>query len=156
MWGPAGVNRYGAQILENLISSGVAVLEGTTVRGPTSFMGTLTCNNATLNTVEVKGTLTTTNSTFQGVVQVIGMLTPVKSIFRELLTVQTKALILDDTQTKGIRIQKNPDTPRQVVKLLGNSRVEGDITFEQGPGVVDIAATATLTGQVIGGILNRL
>ena len=96
-------------------------------------------------------------STFQGPVTVNGLFLVKDSIFKQSLSAQAELVELDNCQTQDITVADNNSGKPQIVKLKGNSLIQGNITFTnkvQG-NVVEIGKNTQLSGRVINGELQK-
>jgi len=164
--------------LKNFIGYGDIALYDSTVSGTVTVYGDMQTNNvrindtiiygsAQLHDTDVKNRLSIygeaflINSKVNGDSTIFGTVDTNNTVFRGDITAATSKFTLLDTQTKGITIQKFKDKNKkdknvnQIIRILGKSVINGDITFETGGGIIELGSQATINGKVTGGMLKR-
>ncbi|MDR3549939.1 MAG: hypothetical protein P4L31_00870 [Candidatus Babeliales bacterium] len=147
---------YGNESVKDIHAIGSAKLDGTTVLDSTKVDGNLKAKDATLNKVNVNGSVNLEGCTINGNANINGYLEGKGNTFKGTLSVSSESVSLDSSSLQSIEIRKvYPKRDKQVVKLQNNTFIAGNITFASGDGEVLIDASSKVLGKVIGGTLIR-
>lgn len=137
-----------AEVIGNLKSSGEGRFGILKVTGETSL------RNSIMNSLQVIGPLNAAYITVKGNTIVVGSLTAGSSQF-DNITVTANKISLNDVKVTNIYIKKSPNEKEQIVDLAGSTLVGGNITFEEGDGIVIARPGVSIIGEVKGGRLTK-
>lgn len=136
-----------AEIIGPVANSEFGAFDSLTITGP------FVAKNVTCSKLEVTGPVDVTDLKVSGATTIIGPLKAGKSIFQNL-TITSDKVILEDSKTKDIVVEKNEDK-KQVLHLKGKTIVEGNITFESGKGTVKQGSEVKIQGEIKGATVEK-
>lgn len=145
------------ETFENLKSSGVLKLNGSTVKNLLEVQGCLIAQAAKLGSLEAMGEVNLTDSVISQASTVTGYLRAQGTTFRGPLTLSLYKAVFTASKVQGaITIQKQEAFKgKQVIELKQGTIVEGPITFESGKGEVHLYSNSKLYSPLKGGKLIR-
>jgi len=147
---------FGAMIFDNLTSSGLLKLNGTTVKSKLHVDGSLLTQAANLNTVEVSGEANFKNSVIAQAIQVIGSLRAEKTTFKGPITLTGFKASFFGSKLDSLKILKEANfRGHQVIELKQKTIVDGPIVFEAGGGEVHCYPGSYVVGSITGGKLIK-
>lgn len=139
--------------ISHLNASGHVSMIETKVLGNTQVQGQLTAKGAQFSSLSVNGTAHLSGINAEKDIDVKGMMVMSHSK-APLITVSSNRLELHQSEVGEIRMRSNPkEIP--TITLTGQSRVTGQIIFEQGQGRVLTSSGSSVAGPVIGGQIIR-
>lgn len=147
----------GQETFENLKSSGVLKLNGTTVKHLLEIQGCLIAQAAKLGSIEATGEVNLTNSLVFQASTINGYLRAQGTTFKSPLTLSLyKAVFTSSKILGGITVQRQEAFKgKQVIELKQGTVVEGPIVFESGKGEVHLYPGAKVYSSIEGGKLIR-
>jgi len=146
----------GKETFENLKSSGVLKLNGSTVKNLLEVQGCLIAQGATLGSLEILGEVNLTNTIVSQVSTISGYLRAQGSTFKAPLTITGYKAVLTASKLASITVQKQESFKgKQIIELKQKTIVEGSITFESGKGEVHLYPGSKVYGPIEGGKLVR-
>ncbi len=135
----------------DLSGNGMVTVNGTTVADSTVVNGLLKANDAEFGSLQVHGTATLTQCIINDAADFKGSVTASSSQFRNLLDIYSNLSRFIDSKIENNIHVHHTDNPKQVVHLEKNTKVSGDIIFDDGHGEVIVRGKSSITGKVIGG-----
>lgn len=156
--GPYGPMTCGVGITSSISANGPVTLKDTIVKQAAQVNGTMDAEKGIFNQLTVNGDVKLKDSRVQGLTDINGQLQAINTTFQDTIQLSANSASLADSQTADITIDDSGDgiVSPQVLTITGKSVVDGDITFTAKDGIVKLAATAKITGKVIGGKLEKL
>jgi len=147
----------GNETFENLKSSGVLKLNGTTVKQLLEIQGCLIAQAVKLGSLEATGEVNLTNSQIMHPSTINGYLRAQGTTFKSPLTLGLyKAVFTASKILGGMTIQRQEAFKgKQVIELKQGTVVEGPIVFESGKGEVHLYPGSKVYSSVEGGKLIR-
>jgi len=127
-------------VSKNLNAFGPLDAKDFVIQGPTKLNGNIDCKNGL----------------FQGELDISGSFQAKDTFFEKPIQINSMFIKLIDVQTKDITLQDTGSSKPQVVKILGKSLIEGNITFNntvQG-NMVEIDKDSRITGIIVNGDLK--
>lgn len=125
-------------IVQELTINGDSKLKEVTLNGPANINGHL----------EVQ------DSKFNGPVTIHGHLSAKGSSFKEPIKVRSTNTNFENSTLHDITIEKSRAGEKEYVNLEG-TKVEGNIKFESGTGIVRLDDKSSITGKVTGGTVEK-
>ena len=135
--------------------------------GNLAVVGELDATDITTKKIDVAGAVTVTGLTVTGDANIAGTLTLkapkdpkiAKNKFQNL-NIAAEEISLEDTGVEGKIVVKQPSTftggdKKQVLRLLGNTTVKGDVTFESGKGIIEQGPDAIIEGKITGATIEK-
>jgi hypothetical protein len=115
--------------------------------------GVLTATKTHLNSLTVNGTVNLVESFINAETNINGALLANSTVFNNTITISTDNFTLIDTLTKNIIVNgaANGVVAPQILNLKGKTQINGNITFTENDGVVNVGPEVKITGKVIGG-----
>jgi hypothetical protein len=151
-----GGGAFGAVIFNNLTSSGLLKLTGTTVKHKLHVEGSLLTQAALLNAVEVVGEANLKNTNIAQAMQVVGTLRAEKSTFKGPLTLDGVKVSFIGSQIASLNVLKDSSFKgHQIIELKQKTLVDGPIVFEGGNGEVHCYPGSYVLGLITGGKLIK-
>lgn len=148
----SGLLKCGKEKFDNVKANGRVTLDGTLVIGELKVNGSLSCQNAFVNTLSVTGYAFLNNTKIGGNADISGIFSAEHCTFSGDLSVKEHKVVLKDCTTGSIHIKKVMwPFDSQVVELVDGSICTGDIVFESGKGRVILRDGSVLEGHVVGG-----
>lgn len=148
----AGLLTCGKEKFDNVKAHGRVTLDGTLVIGELKVHGSLSCQNAFVNTLSVTGHAFLNNTKIGGNAEISGLFSAEHCTFSGDLNVKEHKVVLKDCTTGSIHIKKVIwPFDSQVVELVEGSICTGDIVFESGKGRVILRDGSVIEGHVVGG-----
>lgn len=147
-----GLSNFGAETYETIDVSGLARLNGTTVRTLTQIRGSLLAQYARLSSLEVNGEANLNHTVISGPATVVGTLRTQNTTISGPLTLDTQKAYLTSTKLQSITVRKDASLKgKQVLELRQGTQVHGPIIFESGRGEVYLDPSSKLHGSITGG-----
>jgi hypothetical protein len=145
-------------INKNIKIYGVLEADNVTVKNLEIFGQGIVNNSQVTGKVSIHGDLELRDTSVLGVTSIFGGMGAINSNMQNDIVAHSNFLTFaDGTKTKSI-IMKKPQQQnselQQVIQILNNSQVIGDITFESGNGIVEVDTSSKVQGQVIGGTVT--
>lgn len=135
----------------DLSGNGMVTVNGTTITESTIVNGLLKANDAEFGSLQVHGTASLTQCIINDVADFKGSVTASSSHFRNLLDIYSSlSRFVDTTIESNIHVH-HTDNPKQIIHLEKNSKVTGDVIFDDGHGEVIVRGKSSISGKVIGG-----
>lgn len=135
--------------LSHLNANGMVSLAGTKVMGDTQVRGQLSAHGATFESIAINGTAELNQVTASKDLVVKGFLVMKQTKACNVIATANR-VELYDTEVGELHLVKHQEEPQTVI-LAGNSRVKGNIKFDQGNGRVVMSPSASVVGKIIGG-----
>lgn len=145
-----GMCSYGSETVDNITCFGPANLNGTNVTGSIHVYGPLTLTGATVNTVDVKGEMTSVSSTIKGNTSVFGPIFATNTSFANNVFSATNNLELNNSKVSGDITEKS-SSETGIIKMTNGSVISGSVDFSAKSGVVKIDNTSSIGGSVVNG-----
>ncbi len=147
----------GQETFENLKSSGVLKLNGSTIKNLLEVQGCLIAQAAKLGSIEALGEVNLTNSVISQASTITGYLRAQKTTFKGPLTLSLYKAVFTASKVLGnITIQRQEAFKgKQVIELKQGTIVEGSILFESGKGEVHLYPGSKVYSSIEGGKLIR-
>ena len=147
----------GYEVFENLRSSGVLKLNGTTVKNLLVVQGCLIAQEGKFGAIEAMGEVNLTNSLVSSASTIGGYLRAQGTTFKSPLTLSVYKAVFTSSKILGnITVQRQEAFKgKQVIELKQGSVVEGPIVFESGKGEVHLYPGAKVYSSIEGGKLIR-
>jgi hypothetical protein len=165
-------SQIGNKVIENKTlttfdSFGDLSMKNSTITNKISVFGKLNAKNTTINSLaafgesnlnnsiikgmaNINGKLIITNSTIWGPLHILGEITAKSSNFKgDIFAAGDKYKFTKCTLENTI-VQANKSNTIQKIIIRNHSKINGNIEFEQGNGIVEIDSTSTIHGKVIG------
>lgn len=147
-----GTNRYGAQTIESLESTGLIKLEGTTITQSLAVTGSLIANNAQLRHLTVIGEANLRDTKVTDEATFIGYLQAHKTTFDHPITLNSQKAVFTASTLKGITFKRDGSYKgRQFLELKQGTIIEGPVTFEGGKGEIYLYSGSKILGPISGG-----
>jgi hypothetical protein len=147
---------FGATTFDNITSSGLLKLNGTTVKSKLHVNGSLLTQAAHLGEVEVSGEANFKNSVIAQAIQVIGSLRAEKTTFKGPITLTGFKASFFGSKLDSLKILKEANFKgHQVIELKQKTIVDGSIVFEAGGGEVHCYPGSYVVGSITGGKLIK-
>lgn len=152
----AGVHSLGAQTFEKIISSGLLKLNRTTITQTLRVEGSLVAQSAHLNTLDVMGEATISDSIVAGTAAVTGSLRTQGTTFEGPLTLSGQKTSFSGSKLAAVTVRKDASFKgKQILELKQRTLAEGPIVFESGKGEVHVYPGSQVIGKVTGGKVVR-
>jgi hypothetical protein len=147
----------GQEMFENLKSSGVLKLNGTTIKNLLEIQGCLIAQGAKIGSMDAGGEVNLTNSVVSQASSISGYLKAQGTTFKGPLTLSLYKAVLTSSKVLGnITVQKQEAFKgKQVIELKQGTVVEGSIVFESGKGEVHLYPGSKVYSSIEGGKLIR-
>ncbi|MBX9697012.1 MAG: hypothetical protein K2X98_00710 [Alphaproteobacteria bacterium] len=154
-YGPA---EYRKRTFSTLTVSGPTTLHYVDIKNTLKVHGPLDAHHTTMGRLEVMGPVNCSHTIVEAGSTVFGPLYAEHSNFRGHLRIATNELTLKHSDVSAIRLIHNDANHKrtQKVHLHRGTVVHGDITFEDGDGIVITHTGAKIIGNVIGGVIKHL
>jgi hypothetical protein len=137
---------------ENLTSSGVLKLKGTTVSNKLIIQGCLIAQSAHLGSIEGSGDINLTDTTVKLESSIMGYLRAQHTTFNSPLTISSNKAVFTASKLNAITVKKLDSFKcKQVIELKQKTMVEGPIIFESGKGEVHLYSGSKVFTPVTGG-----
>jgi len=147
---PATGGLLGKQTVDELTTSGVLKLNGTTIH-KLNIEGSLIATSAELGSLTVRGEANLRGTHVKEECSIYGYLRAQDTTFDSPLTLGAHKAVFTSSKLNSITIQvENGFKAKQIVELKQGTIVDGSITFEAGKGEVHCYGSQVL-GPVIGG-----
>lgn len=142
--------------INHIKANGIVSVNGTTVSGVSLVNGMLSADNASFSSLEVNGSSTISKSSINKDARIKGSLIATSSFFKQSLDLYSNYARINATHIDGnINIHHINDSKPKVF-LENDTKVSGDIIFDDGNGTVVMSKGAKISGKVIGGkIINN-
>ena len=139
-------------------ANGPLNMTDTIVEQATSVNGPFTADKAHLNSLTVNGPVTLTSSVINGATDINGPVRASKSTFDDTLTVAANSIVLADAKTADIIVKGGGDgvVSPQTIVITGNSIIDGDISFNEKDGLVQVGPNVKITGKVMGAKIEKI
>ncbi len=139
-------------------ANGPLNMTDTIVEQATSVNGPFNADKAHLNSLTVNGPVALTSSVINGTTDINGPVSASKSTFDDTLTVAANSIMLANTKTADIIVKGGGDgvVSPQTIIITGNSIIDGDISFNEKDGLVQVGPNVKITGKVIGGEVENI
>lgn len=125
-------------ILHELTINGDSKLKDVTLSGPTS----------------INGHLEAQDSKFNGPVTIHGHLSAKGSSFKEPIKVRSTNTNFENSTLHDITIEKSRSGEKEYLNLEG-TKIEGNVKFESGTGIVRLDDKSSITGKVTGATVEK-
>ncbi len=141
--------------VDSINTNGMVTLSGTTVKNDTVINGRVTADKATFNNLKVNGTLDINNSTVEGTVLVSGLLNADKTTFKQKIEIASNVIRFSKSEINEILVDDTQPKVEQKI-YLDKTKVNGDITFKSGDGIVYVGKDVEMKGKVVGGKVEKM
>lgn len=146
----------GKESFENLKSSGVLKLNGSTIKNLLEVQGCLIAQAAKIGSIDALGEVNLTNSTVSLASSISGYLRAQGTTFKAPLTLRLYKAVFTASKLEAITVQRQEAFKgKQVIELRQGSVVEGPIVFESGKGEVHLYPGSKVYAPIQGGKLIR-
>ena len=131
-------------------ASGIVDVEETTVEGACNIRGQYAIKKATLKAVNLYGNGSIRETHVTGKARVFGNLVAVASSFEQQCDIWSNTLNLEKVKMKNLHIHNNQSS--EAVVILGQGTIiDGNLVFEDSPGIVKLHNQAQIKGEIING-----
>jgi hypothetical protein len=146
----------GQETFENLKSSGVLKLNGTTIKQLLEIQGCLIAQAAKFGSIEAIGEVNLTNSVVSSASTISGYLRAQGTTFKGPLTLSLYKAVFTASKLGAVTIQRQEAFKgKQVIELKQGTVIEGPIIFESGKGEVHLYPGSKIYSSIEGGKLIR-
>lgn len=104
--------------------------------------------------VNVNGKLELEECQLADSLHVYGYLKAKDAAFAKMVTVNSSKATFEDSVLNGLTVQKNDSKEPQVIELK-KTKINGNIVFESGNGIVNMDSDSALSGEVKGGTVKK-
>ncbi len=152
---PAGVGKYGVEVIDSIDGAGLVKLQGTSVKD-IQVSGSLISQGAKLGSLQIQGEANLRDTNIAGETTVTGFVQTHSSSFEKPVNVCARKALFTHTKVHSINVRKEPSFKgKQVIELKQGTVVSGNIHFESGKGEIHIDASSRIEGKVTGGKIIR-
>lgn len=148
-----GICNFGKESLPSVICYGPSVLKQTTVANEVKVTGSLRASEVTTGAVFVTGAFYVDNSKIKGSVEVTGDVEVNKVEFDKDLNVTSAKVVFNQSYVKGSVII-NSETIKPILKMQCGSHIDGSLTFNGEPGVIEITDDSYVKGKITNGTME--
>ena len=166
-YGP--VSMQNKTLKQSLKVMGPLVLSDSEVQGEVKVYGPLSGKSITMDSLTVQGPadiqslkvgdmtisgpLNINNSLISGSVIVNGPINSSNTVFQKEISVASKSLTFSNSEIQNLTIKPSTDIMNkpQIVYLKGTTVVSGNITFEEGNGIIKADKSVVIKGVIKGG-----
>jgi len=147
----------GQEVFENLTSSGVLKLNGTTIKNLLEVQGCLIAQGAKIGAINAMGEVNLTGSSISQPSSISGYLRAQGTTFKGPLTLSLYKAVFTSSKILGNIVVQRQEAfkGKQVIELKQGSVVEGTIVFESGKGEVHLYPGCKVYSSIEGGKLIR-
>lgn len=146
--------------LEKVKISGAAIINGH-LQATESLFNDLTVNGQSelkesqaQGTTSVNGALQAKESKFDGNLTVHGQLEAKDSKFLKKVIITSSKIEFTNCELQDLTI-KSTKTDKQQILTLDDTKINGDVTFESGNGLIKMDKASKIAGKVTGGTIEK-
>lgn len=149
---PGSIN-CGQGMVNEVEGNGMVHLHGTHVTGSTSVNGIVHAQNVQFASLQVNGSATLLQTVVREETDIKSKLNASATRFESTVDVFSPSVRLVGSELKQNLYMHHSGSKEQRVELDNQSRVDGDIIFDDGNGKVILRGKSKVAGQVIGGVI---
>ncbi|ADI37597.1 hypothetical protein [Waddlia chondrophila] len=141
--------------LDSISVDGSVFINRTTVSNSVLVNGSLLAKESNLGSLHVNGAAKVENSLINNETIINGAIYAKSTSFEGFFSVASEKTTLKDCEAHLLEVRKiNNNKTQQILELLGNTTIHGDIKFESQEGLIYVTKGVKILGEVIGGTVQ--